>query len=206
MPTGYTARLMEKGQDFRSFVLTCARAMGACIMQRDDPMDQPPAKQEPSDYNTKALKAALEELARLRGMDSDAQYAFASALKVAEVNRCAEYLQKAKDENRRLDEMMFQVVAWVPPTPDHAGLKAFMVEQITISRNGLTYSEKSLREATEKPFRDFYVRALEQAERSIEYHRKELAKDNARTDARNEWIDQLYQSLPPSGASGERKA
>ena len=35
MPTGYTAELIEKGMEFNDFVLTCARAFGACIELRD---------------------------------------------------------------------------------------------------------------------------------------------------------------------------
>lgn len=199
MPTGYTAQLMEKGQDFRSFVLTCARGMGACIMQRDDPMNEPPKKQGPSAYNSNGLQAAIAELARLRGMDRDAQYLFASLKKVEAFNRRAERLQRANDENKRLDEAMAQVVAWTPPTPDHAGLKAFMVEQITISRNSLSYLEQSLREVTDKPVRKFYEEAIESAEHDIEYRRKELAKEQDRTNERNEWIEQLYKSLPDGG-------
>lgn len=196
MPTGYTAKLMDKGQDFRSFVLTCARGMGACIMQRDDPMDEPPKKQEPSAYNSKALQAAITELARLRGMDRDAQYTLACERRNAAVNSRAESLQRAKDENKRLDDAMAQVVAWTPPTPDHAGLKAFMVEQITISRNSLGYQENDLKEITGKPVMKFYEEAIEGAEHDIEYHRKELAKEQERTNGRNEWIEQLYKSLP----------
>ncbi len=196
MPTGYTAQLMEKGQDFRSFVLTCARAMGACIMQRDDPMSDLPKKQEPHDYNAERLRAAIAELSRLRGMDRDAQYNFASDRKVEATNSAAAYLQKRKDENKRLDDTMAQVVAWTPPSPDHAGLKAFMIEQITISRNSLEYSVRSLKEVTDKPTQRFFEEAVASAEHDIEYHRKELAKEQERTNGRNEWIDQLYKSLP----------
>ena len=114
----------------------------------------------------------------------------------AAVNSRAESLQRAKDENRRLDEAMAQVVAWTPPTPDHAGLKAFMVEQITISRNSLCYQEKDIKEITAKPVMKFYEEAVESAEHDIEYHCKELAKEQERTNGRNEWIDQLYKSLP----------
>lgn len=200
MPTGYTAQLMEKGQDFRSFVLTCARAMGACVMQRDDPMDEPPQKQPPSDYSSNALKEAIKELARLRAMNGDDQYNFGSDRRVAEINRCAEYFQKLRNENRRLDETMDQVVAWTPPTPEHAGLKAFMIQQITISRNDLSYTEKSLREAADKPASTFYEEAIRKGEQSIEFHRKEQAKELDRTNSRNEWIEQLYKSLPQTTA------
>ena len=205
MPTGYTAQLMEEGQDFRSFVLTCARAMGACIMQRDDPMSDLPRKQEPHSYNVESLRKAVAELSRLRSMNRDAQYNFASARKVEAVNSAAASLQRGKDENKRLDDAMAQVVAWTPPTPGHAGLKAFMVEQITISRNSLDYREKGLREVTDKPVQRFFEEAIESAEHDIEYHRKEVAKEQDRTNGRNEWIEQLYASLPSAPADDRAK-
>lgn len=44
MPTGYTADLMEKGMEFKPFVLQCARAFGALITMRDDSLDAPSPK------------------------------------------------------------------------------------------------------------------------------------------------------------------
>jgi len=40
MPTGYTAEIYEgeKEVTFEKFALTCARAFGACITIRDEPM------------------------------------------------------------------------------------------------------------------------------------------------------------------------
>ena len=35
MPSGYTSRSCEGEQPFEKFVLQCARAFGACVMQRD---------------------------------------------------------------------------------------------------------------------------------------------------------------------------
>jgi hypothetical protein len=37
MPTGYTAAIGE-GIEFDKFVMQCARAMGACVMMRDEPI------------------------------------------------------------------------------------------------------------------------------------------------------------------------
>lgn len=43
MPTGYTAIIEERADlSFRDFALRCARGMCACVMQRDDPMDELP--------------------------------------------------------------------------------------------------------------------------------------------------------------------
>ena len=66
MPTGYTAKLMEQGQTFPEFIMSCARAFGALIMMRDDPANAPiPEKFEPSDYHVRALKKAYVEQTRL---------------------------------------------------------------------------------------------------------------------------------------------
>ena len=70
MPTGYTAELMEKGQDFPTFVLCCARAFGACIELRDDAHGPAPRKipRSKNSYHTDALKRALAEREKFAGM------------------------------------------------------------------------------------------------------------------------------------------
>jgi hypothetical protein len=196
MPTGYTAELMEKGQDFRTFALTCARAFGATIMQRDDPLSELPKKQDPRNYSAERLAEAGAELTRLRAMNSDERFDFSSKRKNETVTSCAKYLQRARDENKRLDDMLAQVVAWTPPTSEHAGVKAFMIEQITISKNDLKYPELSLREATDKALNSYYEDAVAKAERDIGYYTEEAAKEQQRMNGRNEWIEQLYASLP----------
>ena len=80
MPTGYTATLMEKGQDFPDFVLLCARAMGATIMLRDEPLDAPIPEFQPSDYSAKQLEESKEELARLLADDAQPEQQLKSQL------------------------------------------------------------------------------------------------------------------------------
>jgi hypothetical protein len=51
MPTGYTAMIEEREDvTFREFALTCARAFGACIMQRDNSLAEPPKPREVDKY------------------------------------------------------------------------------------------------------------------------------------------------------------
>ena len=84
MPTGYTSIIEDKpGLTLREFALRCARGMGACIMQRDDDMDEPPKAPEPSDYHLEAGKAAESRLRELRGLSTKA----ARALFDAEIAR-----------------------------------------------------------------------------------------------------------------------
>lgn len=195
MPTGYTAKLMDKGQDFRSFVLTCARGMGACIMQRDDPMDQPPAKQKPSDYHSGAIKAAEKLLGKLKTMSAAKQREYGEGLREEAVARAMQGHSKAMEEEARLERMEAQVKAWQPPTGEHDGLKKFMLEQIQISKHG-DWMSKYVNEAKDKTPEAYFAEAVSKAARDINYHTEEHAKEVERTNGRNEWIDQLYKSLP----------
>lgn len=196
MPTGYTAELMDKGQDFRTFILTCARAFGACIMQREDPMDQPPAKQAPSDYYTKAILTAQGRLQALKAMTPEQQKAEGEMLRQQAVQSAQASRVRSLAENERLDEMVAQVKAWIPPTDEHKGLKDFMLEQIKISRNDPEWSAKWLRDAEDKTAEAYFVEAVSRADHDLDYHAREHAKEVERTDGRNDWIDKLYASIP----------
>lgn len=196
MPTGYTATLVEKGQDFRSFVLTCARGMGACIMQRDDPLDEPPKHATESDYYTKAIAKAKADLALFQAMNPDQQIEYGTQARQEAIKHGYEWLAKEQAQNARLDEMAEQVRAWEPPTDDHVGLKDFMLEQIKISRQDTGYIERSIKEAEAKSAQTFFVEALSKAVRDVAYYTVELQKEAERNKGRNDWIDRLYESLP----------
>lgn len=195
MPTGYTAKLMEKGQDFRSFVLTCARAMGACIMQRDDSLEVLPEKQKPSDYHVKALADAEKKLAKLKAMSQKKQIEYGEEMRSKAVASAMKSRSKEQEEESRLDKMEAQVRAWNPPTSDHKGLKEFMLQQIATSRHG-DWMEKYVREAQDKSPEAYFAGELSSAARDVRYHSEEYEKEIARTNERNAWIDSLYKSLP----------
>jgi len=196
MPTGYTAELMNKGMDFKSFVFRCARAFGALIMMRDDPMDAPiPEKIEPSDYHVKALAETKQKYKRLKTMTNDEKIAFGVTEKEKEIKVCREYLTKAMAENDRLTKMALQIKAWKPPTSDHEGLKKFMIDQIGISMNDLSWSRKRLEKVEEEPPVAYYAAAVSNAEQGINYHNKENLDEIKRAADRTEWVQQLRASL-----------
>jgi hypothetical protein len=73
MPTGYTEGV-SKGEitDFKVYALRCARAFGACVMLRDEPVTDEIPEFEPSDYHQKRLKEAQTQLAEFNAMlDAD---------------------------------------------------------------------------------------------------------------------------------------
>ena len=81
MTTGYTDAV-GKGEitEFKDYALLCARAFGACVSMRDEPLDaEIPEEFKPNDYHEKSLQKA-------RGEDN-------------------EFLKKSDDEVR---ELLFQ--------------------------------------------------------------------------------------------------
>ena len=136
MPTGYTHDVQTgKVTEFKQFALNCARAFGALITMRDDPMDAPvPDKIEASSYSAQRFAESKERLAQLRLMTPEqAEIAAFNAHQEA-TEYAARRNAETDTENERLDAMLTKVLAWAPPTPEHVGVKDFMAEQLRISK------------------------------------------------------------------------
>lgn len=196
MPTGYTAKLMESGQTFPEFAMTCARAFGACILMRDDDMDVPiPEKFEPSNYHLEAIEKAKAQLQQFEAMSIGERWQYGIDQKVEQLRQNNEWLEKEKAENARIDAMIAEVNNWVPPTEEHEEMKRFMLDQLKISRNTLTYQEERLKALNNKDPKTFYLDAVQRAEHDIAYHTAEHAKEVQRTNERTRWVQQLRESL-----------
>lgn len=187
---------MEKGQSFPEFALHCARAFGALITMRDEPMDAKiPDKFDPSDYNAKKLTEARRKLIRLLRLNPKMQLDAGKRARNAAIKRDQDWLKKDQEANDRLRVMETAVKAWSAPSPDHAELKKFMLNKIEISKNDCAYILKHLHEVKSKSPMGYFASALESAHREIEYHTREHAEEIDRTKRRNKWISDLRVSL-----------
>lgn len=196
MPTGYTHAIKD-GIDFKQFVWSCARGMGALVMMRDLPSDAPiPERFEPSDYNRIAAEKARAELARLQGLTTEQ----ASAEALAAYQRELKSQESAIAENNALrvkyEAMLKNVEQWTPPTEDHQGFKAFMSEQLRESikfdcSNRYYEENKPVCKSTDS----WLAETILKAQKDIDYHEKNQAEENARTESRNQWIKALRESL-----------
>lgn len=196
MPTGYTAKLMEQGEEFDKFVLRCARAFGALIMMRDDPMDSPiPEEFTSNDWYAKRVEEKSKELSRLRAMTSAERIAYGKKVLSDKKDQLEEMEARENIENERLIAMRDKVLAWALPSPDHEGLKKFMIEQLTMSVHDTKYIQGELEKlATTTPLQ-LYLDAVAEAERQIEYSNEEHKKELEWTAGRNRWIKELRASL-----------
>lgn len=196
MPTGYTHDVQTgKLTNFRDFALRCARAMGACIMQRDDPMGDLPKHREPSDHHEKGLAKAQADLLRYSRMTREEAWAELEAEHDRKVLDAAASRQEKAIERQRYEAMLAKVNAWIPPSHEHENFKRFMVSQLTDSIKHDCYEV----EIPAKPTVDEWLaEKIKDANWCIEYHSKGHAEEVARCAGTNQWIDALYASLPES--------
>lgn len=200
MPTGYTSDLYEgKDVDFPDFVMTCARAFGATITMRDEPLDAPiPDEFPPSSYNQQRLAEARQRLAEVRAWtDEDAE---AAARGSHEANHAAweRSVQEKNERQARYTAMLAKVQAWLPPTSEHESLKKFMAEQLTesIRCDCTTWDPPTAMSGAE-----FRAAQEQKALRDIDYHTAEHVKEVERAAERTEWVRALRASLGLPSAS-----
>ena len=194
MPTGYTLDLYD-GKDitFEEFALKCARAFGALIDMRDEPIDTPiPEKLEPSDYHLKELEKAVKRLEEIKDWDDEKAQQEAERLYQEALKKREEFIKKNEEICKRYEDMLLKVRQWKPPTPDHEGLKKFMIQQL----------EKSIEfdcSVPEIPQRlsgeEFRKQQIEKILNDIEYHGKEYVEEVNRVYERNKWLLLLRKSL-----------
>lgn len=195
MPSGYTAPVAEgKITDINQFVTRCARAFGALISMRDDPLDAPlPERIEPiSDYHVKALERAKERLSSLSRMSkSDIERECRLEYERA-METWREWVEESNLKRRRYQDMRAKVLAWEPPSPNHEGLKQFMLEQLSESER---YDCHDYQQPEQQNPDDWYSKALSDARNDIAYHTQKQQEEEERTRERNEWLQTLRRSL-----------
>jgi hypothetical protein len=167
--------------------------MGATVMMRDQPLDQmPPERFDPhTEYYRERLATTKAEIERLRSLDAGQIEAEAEADYQQAVARVTESNAKSDDLRIRYQSMLDRVKAWAPPTDQHAGLRDFMLQQLTESLNFdcglLDMPERSINWIGER------LVDLTRDVVSMEHH---LADEIRRTDERNKWLADLRTSVP----------
>ena len=127
MPTVFTNDI-EKGITFKQYAMQCARAFGACIEIRDEPLGKEiPSKFKVSNFYGESLKDAKKELELIKKLtikecnewtkkeyDCDIDYytkqlkdikLISGSKKIADLIRNIDYYQKRQDEeNKRVSQ------------------------------------------------------------------------------------------------------
>ncbi|TVY09852.1 hypothetical protein [Paenibacillus cremeus] len=199
MPTGYTHDVSEgKITDVKDYIMQCARAFGATIMMRDEPLGTPIPEFEPSTYSKNAIEKARERLKELQCMSNDEIEAQTEGEYQSELKRKKKYAQEKLETKNRYTKMLVDVYAWQAPTSDHGKLKQFCIDQLKESikwdcdnMEGY-YNPESVKKQTAQ---EWLNSNIERCLRDIEYHSKEWEKEVERTNERNLWVKQLRDSF-----------
>jgi hypothetical protein len=174
--------------------MTCARAFGATMHLRGDRLDAELTLPQATDYYSKALTRAVDDLERLYHLP----------LEVAEQECEKEYQeelwhyneQQALDAARhmRYEAMATRIRTWIPPTPDHLRLKEFMLQQIKESDSFDCMLD--IRKPPEKKTAKQWVQEkIDRAQHQVEYHTEENNKEQARVTTNSKWITDLMEAL-----------
>jgi hypothetical protein len=193
MPTGYTDQITDTMQ-LGEFALICARAFGATVEMRDEPLNAPiPEAFAPSTYSADRIAEARTTLASLLAMSEvqAAAKAIEEHREAVESNR--RYVAKQAATQARYQRMLDMVQAWTAPTPGHEGLRAFMLEQLTESIRFDCGYEPDTPELLDG--RAWLDKAIAKANSDIAYHEANHAKEVERAKNRTEWVQALRRSV-----------
>lgn len=176
--------------------MLCARAFGACVTMRDEPIGKrPPERLEPqTKYHDERLEEALQTLVELKDLNDSDKAVKASNYNQERAASHQEYQDRQAKHEARYRMMLDKVQAWQVPE-SLTEFKKFMVEQLAGS---IDFDCGHRSEPPEPLLRDqWYTMSLQKAARDVEYHAKEREEEIRRTEERNQWLAELRAALSP---------
>ena len=195
MPSAYTAMIEEDdGCTFEEFAWKCARAMGATILMRDEPLD------------THIEDEKLADIGYYEKQLDERQNRLDCFLKLSEeelINRYDEYVKEISDSNQkrleryktlknRYTEMKDKITKWSPPTTNHDGFKKFMLDQVDQSWPQI-YTQ------TIEAFEDWKRSTVSHLEHDISWSKLYKEEELVRQKERLQWVEDLRKSIPQPG-------
>jgi hypothetical protein len=194
MPTSYTHPVCEgKITEFSEFAMSCARAFGALITMREEPMDAaiPEEFAPDTSYYDNRIASDLKEMGRIQAMSRAEADAAAHAEHQSALESRRRYLADKETEAGRINAMIAKVRTWEPPTSDHVEMKSFMLEQLRISLPG-DYVP-SIPELLDG--RAWRQKKIDDLSAAVVRNREEVRKEVERAKGRTEWVKALRASL-----------
>lgn len=202
MPTGYTNPILEgEINNIEDFAKLCARAFGALVHLRGEPLNAEYKPLEVSNHYNEAVELARQRIEEVNEMSNGDLIDQVKGLIETELEYHRDHLEKAKEHSDKLNALLKEAEEWTPPTDEHNNLKAFMIDQIqkTIDADcDTSYDEEEIEKLTNQLENlnadEIRANEISQNTRSIEYN-EELYEDEVE---RVKKINQWYQDLAAS--------
>lgn len=196
MPTGYTAAVADGTMtDLSPFVLQCARAFGATITQRDDPLSVPPAFLVVDSHYADNVIRDQKRLEQIREMtDAECEQSAHDEWVKLSTDKI-DALERNEETRKRYLAMIDKVHGWIPPTNKHNRLKEFMLEQLYSGMKFDVLSDDYFTMPIRKTASAWRKEQIESAEWNLNYSKTAMEREQKRSDENNAWIAALYKSL-----------
>lgn len=196
MPSGYTDKV-QKGEvtDFVEFAMTCARAFGACVMLRDEPLSSDIPEQEVDKYYLNRIEELKKELHWLEMATEEEVEAKAEEDYESQLRRREEALREGNESRERYEAMLEKAKAYMPPTQDHENLRRFMIEQLEQSIEWDCNNDYWKEEPVKLTGAQYYRQREKKLIEDIAYCEAKHVEEISRTESRNLWLRQLKESL-----------
>ena len=195
MPTGYTSAVKDGKATFGQYVWSCARAFGALVMMRDEPHDAPIPEFEPSSRYRERAEKAESEIASLEAMSDGALEAHVGELRASVRRENVKRAETHRLERERYEAMLTMARDWDAPSPDHAGLRDFMISQLTESIS-FDFGSGPYAATEPGPAGDWRAERIASLREDVARYAKHDAEERDRIASRNGWVDKLKASVP----------
>jgi len=207
MPTGYTY-FIENGDisTGAEFLKKCIRNFGCCIGQREDPLSAPLVSVvKPSSYYKEQYENTSKKYDEFKSKTSDEIREMMHDNRDKDLSDTERYLSEQKLLRNKYLVIRKDVENWVPPTPDHEGIKRFALEQIDISipteselgrlEEKIYNLKNSNPEIDEGEVGQYIIDTMKFFERDIEYYKQKMADEEERASKRTKFIQDFLSSL-----------
>lgn len=196
MPTGYTCYI-EDGSitDASQFLLLCARAFGACVEMRDEPLWKPiPEEFKVDKYFEESVIRAEQDLIKAKSLSLEEARIRCENYFKEELNRRKRYKETQQALLDRYKKVLEGVVTWNPPTKEHEKLKQFAFEQISMCLPDPGYYERLPEPKMEDP-EEWLAGHIEDCEKRLQRRIEDENRHKNLVATRNKWLKDLRDSL-----------
>ncbi len=200
MPTGYTAGVMDGTiTEFKDYALQCARAFGALVTLRDDPLSSDLPVLEVGDYYATSLREAEREVKRLSSMTTTQIETKFLKSKARDIKYHTKAIKDQEKTQQRYEKILEKARKFVAPTGEHISYRDFLISQLEESLNwdcGSNYHQEQLIKVKKKrSAKAWHKEQLAEAKYRLKYAKKSLREEILRVRSRNDWLDHLRKAV-----------
>lgn len=195
MPSGYTSDIYEgKDVSAKEFILKCARAFGATILMRDEPLDKEIPTFKPDKFYLSELEKVKQKLEIYKNMSVEEAQKMLDNSFEKEVESYHKRMKNNSELEERYRKVLNGVNQWSPPSDDHIKLKEYAINQLEESIS-FDCNQSYLNPPVKQDATEWLDLMINDTENKIVRYKQQWDEEVKRTNERNEWVKALKESL-----------